>query len=209
VSWALYAKEELMRNRVYLFVLVCLLVGCQSTQLKPYDETGFNMTSNVDRKFRVTLETGKIKIGHSSWISAIEYESGVNPTYYCADQGRHDWMGEPWMYTLKDQKQAADYLIQILQANNMYDESSPHEMVIQFLSVAQGARDEPVYTFEINLQIIKSGNTLSSSNFTFVGNDMSEEYWTTDSWGGAKKRATNRLLSQVIENVNAELANGI
>ena len=37
---------------------------------------------------------------------------------------------------------------------------------------------------------------------------MSEEFWTTDSWAGAKKRATNRLLTKVIEQLDQKLAGG-
>lgn len=197
-----------MKFKIILTLFTLMLSGCQSTQLKPYDESGFKLASSTGEKYKVTLITGNIKIGHSDWITASAYENGKNPTYYCAEQGRHEWMGESWMFTIENQLEASSHLIEILKANGIYNESSSNEIVLNFISVAQGPQDQPVYTFEIELSTIKSGQLTSKSSFTVTGNDMSEEFWTTDSWAGAKKRATNRLLTKVIEQLDQKLAGG-
>ncbi len=196
----------LLKN-IFVVILCVLFVGCTSTKLKTYDKNGFPLNSSTNLKFKTKIKTGVIKTGHSDWISTADFSKGKDPEYYCSNKERHSWGGELWMFEYKNQKEVLSNLNSILKSNNIYDEKSQYELLVHFERIYQGERDEPVYTFDANVSIVKNNSVIYSKHHHLVGNDMSEEYWTTDSWAGAKKRATNRLLEQIIRDLNSQLGN--
>jgi hypothetical protein len=192
----------------FILALTLMFVGCASTKTKTYDKSGFPITNLSDVSFKTTLKTGVIKTGHSGWISTTDFADGKDPEYYCAEKQRHSWSGELWMFELQNQKEILKNLNAVLISNNIYDQNSENEIIIDFEKIYQGEQDQPIYTFEINVTIVNKNSIIYSKRLNVVGNDMSEEYWTTDSWPGAKKRATNRVIEQIVTLLNSQ-ANSI
>jgi hypothetical protein len=192
-------------KKLLILTSALVFVGCASTKMKTYDQTGFPITNTNGITFKTTLNTGIIKTGHSSWISTSDFSKGQDPEYYCGDKERHSWSGELWMFDLKSQENLINNLDAVLKSNNMFDENSQYELNVHFERIYQGERDEPVYNFEANVTILEGTSILYSKHHKVVGNDISEEYWTTDSWNGAKKRATNRFIEKVVSDLNTNM----
>ncbi len=192
--------------RISILVLIFLISGCASTNLKTYDKTGFPINISKDITFKTKIETGIIKSGHSDWIKTSEFEAGKEPQFFCANKQRHSWNGQLWMFDLKSQNTVLENLNSVLTSNGVYDESSPNELVIHFERIAQGKNDQPVYTFHLNVSLAKDNQVIYSKQHHIVGNNMDEEFWASDSWSGAKKRATNRVISAIVSDLNRQLS---
>lgn len=182
-------------------------MGCASSPILPYDKNGFFVNNTQGLKFSTQLKTGLIKMGHSSWISAEDYSKGNMPHYYCEKPGVHDWGGHYWMFDKKNQEEFISNLNKILISNEVFDHGSNHILVVEFTRVEQGPDDDPVYTFDVIMALSKNGVTAYSKEYHFVGNKMSEEFWSFGGWGNAKAKATNRLMNLIISDFNGWFSN--
>ena len=191
-------------NKYLTALFVLFIFGCATTNTPPYDSTGFNLSAPEGFNIKTELKTGKIGISHSYWIDAIDYSNGVLPVYTCIQNGPHWTGGSYWMYDLKDQELFMENLNKVLNSNSIYNEDSTNKLIVHFISVAQGPGDRAVYTFDVNISLIQNDKPSSTKNIKLVGNKSSEEFWKMDH--GAKGRASNKLMSEVIAGTNEWLA---
>jgi len=189
----------------FLTTLITLFIaGCTTTTTQPYDSTGFNLSAPVGFDIKAELRTGRIGISHSYWIDAIEYSKGVLPVYTCIQQRPHWTGGSYWMYDLKDQELFMENLKKVLISNTVYNEDSQNKLLVHFISVSQGPGDKAIYNFDVDISFIQNNKIVSTKNIKLIGNKSSEEFWKMDH--GAKGRASNKLMSEVITGTNEWLA---
>lgn len=196
-----------MRKLIFIILLKLVLTGCATTSTQLYDKESFEIIAPVGFKVKTELKTGVIKMGHSDWIDTIVYSQGSLPNYRCGQPGVHEVGSGYWMYDLENQKEFINNFNKVLISNSVYSETSDNIVQVHLKKIEQGPRDEPVYTFEVEISFIKNGSIVSNKTHTLKGNEMSKEFWTMDGWNGAKSRASNKLMDLIVADTNEWIGN--
>lgn len=195
----------MLKQLIIIGFVVTLAAGC-ATDTATYDENVFQTLKVRGIAFKTRLETGMIRSGHSDWISTLDFSNGKNPVYTCGQNHRHEVNGSTWMFELRDQNNMLSNLNSVLKSNGVYDEQSPYELVLHLEQTSQGPDDKAIYTFNASVSVSREDEKVYSRDHKVVGNTVSEAFWSMDGWNGAKKRAANRLISEIIMDLDANTA---